>query len=249
MQQKLHLILKLAAMLLSSGAEISRVEESVMRMCRAYGAKETHAYATTAQILVTVETDEGLFTENCRPTRIQTDMAMLDRTNDLIRYVSTNAPEAEALAEAIDNLPRARFPWYLIAIAQGVVAAAFCLFFGGRTAVEFFTALVIGIVLGCMSHLFNCVQTNRLFNSFALSFFLALFAFAATHLGIVPRPDFIIIGYIMNLIPGAGLTGALRDLFVGDVFTGMSRILEAALLACSIALGFVTTVLLFGGVA
>ncbi len=249
MQQKLHLILRLSAMLLSSGAEISRVEESIVRMCRAYGAKETHAYATTAQILVTVKTDEGLFTENCRPARVQTDMAMLDRTNDLIRRVSGTAPDTETLERAIEGLPRTRFPWYFIAIAQGIVAAAFCLFFGGHTAIELFAALVIGIVLGCVSHLFDCIETNRLFNSFALSFLLSLLAFGATHLGIVPRPDFIIIGYIMNLIPGAGLTGALRDLFVGDVFTGMSRILEAVLLACSIALGFVATVLVFGGVA
>ena len=249
MQEKLHLILKLAAMLLSSGAEISRVEESIVRMCQAYGAKETHAYATTSQILVTVETEDGLFTENRRPARVGMDMTMLDRINNLIRQVSATAPDTKALADAIDALPRARFPWYLVTLAQGVVAASFCIFFGARTVVEFFAALIIGLLLGCVSHLFDCVKTNRLFNSFMLSFLLTTLAFGATRFGIVVRPDFIIIGYIMNLIPGAGLTGALRDLFVGDVFTGMSRMLEAVLLACAIAFGFVTTVVLFGGVA
>jgi uncharacterized membrane protein YjjP (DUF1212 family) len=45
-----------------------------------------------------------------------------------------------------------------------------------------------------------------------------------------------------------GFTNALRDLFVGDMFTGTIRTVEAILLAVAIALGFALPDLLLGGV-
>ena len=52
----------------------------------------------------------------------------------------------------------------------------------------------------------------------------------------------------MTLIPGIGLTIALRDLFVGDSISGVLRCIEAALLALAIASGYIVTTIIFGGV-
>ena len=46
------------------------------------------------------------------------------------------------------------------------------------------------------------------------------------------------IGIIMTLIPGIGLTNALRDLFTGDSIAGLLRSIEAALTALAIAAGY-----------
>ena len=43
---------------------------------------------------------------------------------------------------------------------------------------------------------------------------------------------------IMTLIPGIGLTNALRDLFTGDSIAGLLRSIEAVLTALAIAAGF-----------
>lgn len=53
----------------------------------------------------------------------------------------------------------------------------------------------------------------------------------------------------MTLIPGVGLTNALRDLFVGDSISGVLRLIEAVLLALAIACGYVVASLMFGGAA
>lgn len=52
----------------------------------------------------------------------------------------------------------------------------------------------------------------------------------------------------MSLIPGIGLTNALKDLFTGDTVTGMLRFLEAGLLAAAIAFGFWAAVFVTGGI-
>ena len=249
MEELIHLILKIGAILSESGAEISRVEDSVSRMCRAYGATATNTYATTAHITVTVETPEGLYTQTKRPKQIGNNFELLDKTNSLVRYISANAPTKEEIEKAIEELPRGKYPFYVTALSQGVISAAFCLFFGSRSALECLFAFLIGLALGFLSHLLDRVESNTLLKSFLLSFLASMLAFTVTRLGAIKTPDYIIIGYIMNLIPGLGFTGAMRDLFVGDLFTGMVRILGALLLAASIAVGFVLTMILFGGVA
>ena len=250
MEELIHLILKIAATLIESGAEISRVEDSVSRMCRAYGAVATNTYATTAHITVTVEMPDGtLFTQTKRPKQIGNNFELLDRTNALVRRVSAQAPTAEEIRDAIAALPRGKYPFYVTALWQGVISAAFCLFFGSRSALECLFAFLIGLALGFLGHLLDRAESNTLLKSFLLSFLASMLAFTVTRLGAIETPDYIIIGYIMNLIPGLGFTGAMRDLFVGDLFTGMVRILGALLLAASIAVGFVLTMILFGGVA
>ncbi|MBE6568216.1 MAG: threonine/serine exporter family protein [Ruminococcaceae bacterium] len=250
MEQIIHLILKIAVTLIESGAEISRVEDSVSYMCRAYGAMATNTYATTAHVTVTVEMPDGaLYTQTKRPKHISNNFDLLDRTNALVRRITAEAPSAEEIKTAIDALPKKKYPFYVIALAQGVISAAFCLFFGSRSATECLLAFLIGLALGFLGHLLDRMESNTLLKSFLLSFLASMLAFSVTRLGIISTPDYIIIGYIMNLIPGLGFTGAMRDLFVGDLFTGMLRILGALLLAASIAVGFVLTMVLFGGVA
>ena len=74
-----------------------------------------------------------------------------------------------------------------------------------------------------------------------------LIAFLAVKLSLVPNVDKIIIGNIMSLIPGIGLTNALRDLFTGDSIAGILRVVEAVLTALAIAAGyFIVSVL--GGI-
>lgn len=249
MEEIIHLILKIGATLIESGAEISRVEDSVSHMCRAYGATATNTYATTAHITVTVEMPDGLYTQTKRPKQIGNNFELLDRTNALVRRISAEAPSAEEIKKAIDALPRGKYPCYVTALSQGAISAAFCLFFGSRSFLECLFAFLIGVALGFLGFLLDRMDSNTLLKSFLLSFLASMLAFTVTRLGAIATPDHIIIGYIMNLIPGLGFTGAMRDLFVGDLFTGMVRILAALLLAVSIAVGFVLTMILFGGVA
>ena len=66
--------------------------------------------------------------------------------------------------------------------------------------------------------------------------------------GFITNPNYIIIGNIMPIIPGIGITNAFKDMFVGDVVTGVYRLIEALLITIGIALGYAVPSLLMGGV-
>ena len=70
----------------------------------------------------------------------------------------------------------------------------------------------------------------------------------ALRLSLVGSVDKVIIGNIMSLIPGIGLTNALRDLFTGDHIAGLLRTIESVMIALVIAAGYVLSAILMGGV-
>ena len=57
-------------------------------------------------------------------------------------------------------------------------------------------------------------------------------------LGLGQSTEHIIIGNIMLLIPGVGLTNSLRDMISGDTMSGMLRFLEACIISLAIAAGY-----------
>ena len=60
--------------------------------------------------------------------------------------------------------------------------------------------------------------------------------------------DNILIGSLMTLVPGVAITNALRDLFGGDLLSGMARTTEAVLTAIALGGGIGIAIKLLWGV-
>ena len=48
----------------------------------------------------------------------------------------------------------------------------------------------------------------------------------------------------MLYIPGVQMTNSIRDILCGDIMSGLLRLIEAIILAVSIAIGFASSVIL-----
>ena len=246
----LDLIMETARRMTKTGAEISRIEESLTRMCNAYACTFCEVYATTSQLVVSVKTKEGEFlTLQKRVGTIGTDIEKLDKLNGIVRYISSSAPREqeikELLAESKKTKPANK---KILPVFYGIIAAAFCLFFGSRSVTETIFSFIIGFIVGILSIIFENLNLNKILARFLCSLSAALLVKLLLAVDFVTNPDYIIIGNIMSLIPGIGLTNALRDLFCGDMITGILRSIEALLLTVAIALGFALPTLLLGGV-
>ena len=60
--------------------------------------------------------------------------------------------------------------------------------------------------------------------------------------------DKVLIGIIMLLIPGIMLTNSIRDILLGDIISGSLRLVEAILMAATLALGMMAAIWLMGGI-
>jgi uncharacterized membrane protein YjjP (DUF1212 family) len=101
-----------------------------------------------------------------------------------------------------------------------------------------------GIKRMCCSFGANRTDVFIITSSMVVTVFLS--SYLAVKLNIIADADKVIIGNIMSLIPGIGLTNALRDLFSGDSIAGLLRAVEVLLTALAIAAGYFLITILGG---
>ena len=250
MEQKiLSAILDVAVSLAESGAEISRIEESISRMCSAYNFGRIDAYATTSHLLVSAETKDGdVKMLQRRVFGSSINIEKMHRLNGLVRHISANAPSADEIKEKNAEINATKKnSAYILPLFYGIIAVSFALFFGCRNFNEAVVAFVVGNVIGVLEVLFGKIQINKILMRFVCSLFASFLVRFFISINFIINPDYVIIGNIMSLIPGVGITNALRDLLSGDIITGILRSIEALLLTVAIALGFALPSLILGG--
>jgi len=247
MQEALTMILDIAEQMLKSGAEVYRVEESVSRMSKALGAERVDVFIITTSIVVSLHDSDGnSFTQTRRLNSTGTDFELTHRLNKLSRKIcEQHLTMDEIRSEFQWAMSRKTYPLWLEYAAYSFIAAAFTVFFGGGWP-ETLVSLFIGFAVRVIIQFSSRAVPNKILSRFLSSFIATVLAYLSMHYGLIRHIDSVIIGNIMTLIPGVGLTNAFRDLFTGDSMTGILRTVEAVLMALAIAAGYII-VAAFGG--
>ena len=102
----LHELLNLAEIMLTNGAEVSRVEETLNRMGHAYGATQMNVFAITSSIVVTMVFEEGEeYTQTRRiTTPVGTDFFKLEQANALSRQCCATPLSLTDLKDEINKI-------------------------------------------------------------------------------------------------------------------------------------------------
>ena len=235
----LFIAVSIGQALLSCGAEVARVEDTVTRIVLAYGVDAVDVFSLPSTLFATV-TFNGFETktQTRRITSISTDMTKLDRLNELSREICRETPDPDIVEERIEAiLKSSHYPYALQVIAYALVAGGFAVFFGG-TLTDGFAAALLGAVLRYVESALRKISSNKLLVTLLWSLTGGFLASILVAFKIADNYDMISIGCIMLFIPGVAFTNSIRDLFVGDTITGLSRFVEAVVLAITIALGF-----------
>lgn len=228
-------------LLIESGAEIYRVEETMIRLSKSFQEVEhAESFVTPTGIMFSITVAKTTQTKVLRVHSRGVNLNCIDRINDLSRQASiqqyTIADLAAQLHE-IANEKRYSFPVTLIFSALS--AGGFAFFFGGNL-IESVFAFFIGIAIKCISYLFEKKEWNQFFTNAVAAGAAAMLAILCTHLAKIDM-DIVIISSIMLLVPGLAITNAIRDTMAGDYLSGVARGMEAFLVAIAIAssIGFV----------
>lgn len=241
-------IMDVGEIMLTSGAGINRVEDSIQRMLYAYGCERVDVFSITSSIVVTVQDDRGeIYTQTRRISAYETNLNKVERCNALSRSICAAPIELEALQEKVEQIRNCTdYSKRSILLAYGCISAAFSIFFGG-TVGDGVSAFLIGLLLYMVSGMLNRSKMHSIIVTILSSMCVALSAVVLTRFGLDDSVDKIIIGNIMLLIPGISLTTALRDMISGDTISGLLGLCEALIRALAIALGFAAVLWHFQG--
>lgn len=235
---KLNTVSTLAGkILLESGAETYRVEETISRICIAYGAHTADSFVIPTGIMVTVTYYDEVATLVKRITSRGVDLNKIDAVNDLSRRIQTESIDlCDFNKELIKISNSPRYSHLITLICSAVAAGCFSIMFGGDFK-DFLAATLIGAVIKIATIIFQKLNINEFFVNSFCGGLCAILATMFLRLNICSNLDKTIIGSIMLLVPGLIITNAIRDTIAGDFLSGITKASEAFLIAVSIAVG------------
>ncbi|MCQ2511103.1 MAG: threonine/serine exporter family protein [Lachnospiraceae bacterium] len=247
-RELLHCLMDLGEVMVKSGAETNRVEDTLNRMGKAYGAVRMDVFAITSSMVVSMQMEDGkewTLTRRIRKPAVM-DFTRLECCNALSRRCCSEVMDLDTLSEEIQKIRDMKVSAWTDYFGSIVVAGAFCMFFGG-TLQDALVAVAFAVII-CLfqSKLERFCPTRVVFN------FLAALL---TGIGIcyicrwipVLHTDKIIIGDIMLLIPGVVVSTACTDVMAGDTIAGSMRLIEAVIWAGALACGYMLSLILVGG--
>ena len=236
-----------AQLVLESGGETYRVEETVKRMAAGLGVEDINVVAFPTSIFVETQGRTCLR----RISRRGTNMRRLVMTNDVSRHAAQGELSLSQVERALYAISRdPGRPQRELVFACALTAGSFSLLFGGGLG-TFIVAFVIGALIQLAQPLFSPMTMGALFGNFTGGMITAVLARAVASFWAYGDMNAAIIGGIMPLLTGLLMTTAVRDTMYGDLVSGVTRALEALLLAASVALGVyvgLELMMLLGGV-
>lgn len=236
----------LGRLLMASGAEIYRVEESVNRLLSAYGL-EPQVFSIPNCLIVSISTPEGEpITRMYRIPAHGTDIELLEQCNALCRRLCRDLPPVEEAQRLIDGLSKhcKKFSPQAVLLGYVLAPAFFALFFNGGVR-DSLCAAIAGLSVGaCLLFGRRFIGSNSFFRTVVCSAVASLVALILVYIGLGRDAEAITIGTLMVLVPGMALTNAMREIMAGDIISGLNRTAETLLIATAIALGTALPLLL-----
>ena len=220
--------------LLENGAEVFRVEQTMEIMARSFHLREFHVYVLTNGIFASAGTAEIAEVRNV-PVRT-THLGRVVAVNALSRQIAAGGvtlDEAECRLAEARRIPFPKGRTQLLAGMSG--AACFALIFGG-TVRSALAAAVAGFLVSGYLLLCEKKGLSSGFRKISAAALITLVCIVGCSLlGI--ESSHAIIGTLMLLTPGIAFTMGIRDFVQGDYLSGTIRMIDALLIAASIAIG------------
>lgn len=239
-------ISKAGIILIESGAETYRVEDTMYRLAKAYNVDTVDAYATPTLLIISFYINQQLFHNIKRVHLKNVNLSKIDAINQLSRQVCQQPLSLDILNNRLDEINNTQgYSTNTLLLGAGICCFGFSLFFKGNISDAIYCFFEAIIIQYC-----NIKFTSQ-YSSFLkytlLGGLTTLIAYIGSYFNII-NIDNVIISTIMLLVPGLAITNAIRDSVSGDLVSGLSRASEALFTAIAIALGSAIILIILGGI-
>lgn len=248
LQTVINTCLQAGKIMITGGSEMYRVEDTMLRIAKNAGLEDPRVFATPTGVFVSLNGGELSQLKQVRNRDI--NLELVARVNDLSRQFAAGKIDLYQLADRLNVVaivtPSFSLPVQVLGAAI-VSATLMVLFTGQYDWYDFPAAAVIGALGWLFYYGIKKPSKIRFLSEMLAAVFMGAVAIGLAKIFPVLQPDNILIGALMTLVPGVALVNALRDLFSGDLLSGIARGVEAALTAGALGGGVGLIMKFFGG--
>lgn len=225
--------------MLRSGAETNRVEDTMERILDTSGAATTEVLVLSTALMLTIDAPEiSAITKMQRIPDRGTNIGDICVVNNLSRKYCAGEITLDEMWEELKRMGETnRYPEWLCYLCTLGTVVMFTLLLGGNLTDSLLSAASAVVMV-----LFQIVVSKLRLNQFMYHMAgLACATFFVTLLSggfsIPCNLELIIAGTAMPSLPGVAITNAIRDTLHGDYISGSARVMEAFVRAISCAVG------------
>lgn len=236
-KELLNIAMRSGEILIRSGAEVYRVEETIKRIFRSYG-QECECFVLLSGIFISTEDDRGEVVSTLRQIKGHTvDLHQVERVNSFSRSLEQNRvsyKEAMHTLADIDRTPR--YPFWVRLVVAGVTAFVYTLLFRGSLREAVIAAVASCLIYG-VKEMLSELGFFQFFEFFVSGMIAGGISLIALHFYPGLNIYKLIIGAIMILVPGVAMTNGIKDALYGDIVSSLYRLAEAVFISVAVGAG------------
>ncbi|MDN4494812.1 threonine/serine exporter family protein [Ureibacillus aquaedulcis] len=237
----LDCLLLAGQMMMESGAETYRVEDTMLRMARSQNIEDAQSYVTPTGIILSL--GKRQVTKITSITTRITDLHKIAKVNNVSRKLSVQMITLEEAYDELRLIQKTNYflPVHIQALAASIASSCFMVLFNGYWS-DMPAAFVAGGIGFMVMLVIQEMTRVKFFSEFLAASVVGLLASLAVHFNLGTEMDKIIVGAVMPLVPGLLITNAVRDLMAGHFTAGIAKGAEAFLTAFAIGSGIAVIV-------
>lgn len=234
--------IRAGALVLENGGETYRAEDTVVHVASSLGAKNASAFVTPTVVMFSYTDEDGKNHSMFRRIfKRGTNLSKLSQINSLsrrlkVRGKASKPEQIKRIIARIEHTPN--YPRFFVIIMAAISSAFFTKMFDGSWLDTFWSFVFGGLLrIILMSLEKTIIGQNSLMISFISGAFLSICTDFISVTPMVCNTDLILIGAIMQCVPGLALVNGIRDITAGDLVSGGARLLDAFMIAAGLSVG------------
>lgn len=235
---ELEIILKAGKILLSSGAEISRTEDTMNYIARAMNFKYLEAYVSNRGIFATAKKADGTeITRIYNVPEVDINLSKIESVNALSRRITQKnitIEEIESELNQIDTMSDYSFFWRLVAYTLGASGFSYAI---GSSITDSIIAGIIGLILGVYMCTIKRILSSDVLITILGSILIALLGNLFIHFELGSNLSVILLGAMIDIVPGVPFVNAIREYSQNNYNTGITLMMGALLTCIAMAVG------------
>ena len=170
--------------ILESGAETNRVEDTMKRMAAAFGKKESHSFSMPTAIIFSLDGEQSS-SKLIRISRRSTDLRKVALVNSISRAITNkelSLDEAYGQLKELDS-KNLSYPIWVQILAAFITSGCFTIMFNGQWHDFIWSCIAGGLGFACLLWIDRILEV-RFCAEFIASFLIGVVAFFMVHLGL-----------------------------------------------------------------
>ena len=238
-QNEMDAVLQAGRVLMESGAEIYRIEDTMGHMAKSLGIRDFSTYVVNRGVMISGLNRSGLKESRVLATSVPSiHLGKLEEVNRLSRELAEqpNQP-VSSIFQKLKTIEQKTFYRPLEDIIACVIGAGSFSLALGSSWIDGTAAAISGVFVGIGMQLFSRFIHTSFLQIILSSAIAALSANILYYLGIGQHRSVIILGTLMILIPGAYFVNAIREFTQNNYYSGLALMLSGVSTCLSISVG------------